>query len=226
MVNQSNPFATRFVGPGRLPCLGVSDEEFSALSLRWRGAGWIGQIVGPHGAGKTTLTYGLEEFLGRRSGDDDFRLRFRRLTLRPADRWPTVDVLAVHAGRDLRQHDALHRTWVVDGIESLSPLNRLALINFCRHHRIGLILTTHRAIPGVRVLQRLVPNVQRLREISDALTDWIAASPLDESLLRQVFEETEGNLRESLMRLYDWWEACGNGCLVGDSFESSSCPTK
>ena len=217
MANPSNPFATRFVGPGRLPILGVTEAELSATAQRWQDAGRIGQIVGPHGAGKTTLTYALERFLEPQSGQDPSILRCRRLTFRPADRWATVDVLAVDTGPELPRNNALHQTWVVDGIESLSPLNRLALVNFCRHRRIGLILTTHRVIPKVRVLERLIPTVRRLRQISDALTDSVAASPVEELLLRQVFEETEGNLRECLMRLYDWWETARGGCLAGGS---------
>src|SRR5262249_23632578 len=54
-----NPFATRRVRPGAIPFLFPTGESVGQLLDRLRAAGWWGQVVGPHGSGKSTLVAAL-----------------------------------------------------------------------------------------------------------------------------------------------------------------------
>ena len=57
-----NPFSTRFVRPGAIPFVddtGLIDRTIEC----WRKSEQIGQIVGPHGSGKTVLTLSIEKRL-------------------------------------------------------------------------------------------------------------------------------------------------------------------
>ncbi len=62
---QSNPFSTRFVRPGALAYRFPPGESAATLVERLAASGWRGQIVGPHGSGKSTLVAALGETLPR-----------------------------------------------------------------------------------------------------------------------------------------------------------------
>ena len=50
-----NPFATRFIRPGAIPLLFSANESLELWQSSWQAAGRRGQLVGPHGSGKSTL---------------------------------------------------------------------------------------------------------------------------------------------------------------------------
>ena len=83
-----NPFSTCFTRPGRVPFL-LSDSqgqvkpktELTSLIDRFLSERCVGQIVGPHGCGKTTLCHTIADELH--------------------DIFPVVDYVAIRSGRDL-----------------------------------------------------------------------------------------------------------------------------
>jgi hypothetical protein len=60
-----NPFATRYVRPGRIDYRFQAGQDAERLIERLRSQHWWGEIVGPHGSGKSTLVETLCEQLER-----------------------------------------------------------------------------------------------------------------------------------------------------------------
>src|SRR5262245_42037084 len=56
---ERNPFATRSVRPGVIPYRFLDGRTVSDLIFGIHQQGWHGQIVGPHGSGKSTLIQSL-----------------------------------------------------------------------------------------------------------------------------------------------------------------------
>ena len=59
ITHERNPFSTRCVRPGRLAYEFSREMTAQQLAERLAGQGWWGQIVGPHGVGKSTLLHSL-----------------------------------------------------------------------------------------------------------------------------------------------------------------------
>ena len=56
---ERNPFATRFVRPGVIPYRFDDRRTVADLVATLREHGWRGEIIGPHGSGKSTLVQTL-----------------------------------------------------------------------------------------------------------------------------------------------------------------------
>jgi hypothetical protein len=54
-MGDSNPFATRFTRPGAIEYLFPAGQSAASLVAQLADQGWWGEIVGPHGSGKSTL---------------------------------------------------------------------------------------------------------------------------------------------------------------------------
>jgi hypothetical protein len=188
----SNPFSTRFVHPGAIPYEFPDGESVPGLLARLDEFHWRGQIVGPHGSGKSTLLAELIaaiERQGRRVWTISLRDGQRRL---PAD-W-------------LRQaEDADARLIVVDGYEQLGLVSRWRLKFRCRQRGWGLLVTAHQDV-GLPTLFRTTATV----EMAQALVEHLLPAGNDRPNHQQVadaFASAGGNLRETLFKLYDWYES-------------------
>lgn len=51
-----NPFSTTFIRPGAIPFLFPNDQTIQDVVRQLAATDWWGQIIGPHGTGKSTLT--------------------------------------------------------------------------------------------------------------------------------------------------------------------------
>src|SRR5262245_23842279 len=76
----NNPFATCWTRPGALEFQFVDGESLDGLMTRFAAASWRGEIVGPHGSGKSTLVETLKPHLAA------FGFNVRAITLRDGER--------------------------------------------------------------------------------------------------------------------------------------------
>jgi energy-coupling factor transporter ATP-binding protein EcfA2 len=239
-LENCNPFATRFVRPDEAEFLeSANDEVTNVAKLFLESENCIGQIVGPHGSGKTTLTYAVEPLLRsrfpkvRRMTIRSSRVANRRFDLpgnsetdssfwmtSPWPKFPLVEFFdqkyrqtqpeyCAGIPKFSRTSPADQRTidrqlLIVDGIERIGFLNRLGLVAACKRMRLGLLLTTHRPIPNIKVLDRISPDKETFHRIVDQLligySGPITVSP---QTIEHCYFEADQNYREALMLLYD-----------------------
>jgi hypothetical protein len=136
-----NPFCTRRIRPGAIPFVFPAGEDAEALVRRLQQNDWRGEIIGPHGTGKSTLLATLLPAIERAG---------RRITL-----------VALHDGqrrlptdfdRDCRPCETM--VLVVDGYEQLSRWRRWLLKRRCRRRNWGAVGDC----PCERGSSRALPN--------------------------------------------------------------------
>ena len=231
-----NPFSTCFTRPGRVPFL-LSDSqgqvkpktELTSLIDRFLSERCVGQIVGPHGCGKTTLCHTIADELH--------------------DIFPVVDYVAIRSGRDLetvRYGNLLTKgdkgdkgdressmvagpkLTIVDGAERLSLLQqRMIVANLAPGKGVGskgvgskgvgskgvgskssplggLLFTSHRPLKFVSILHTITPCLVTFIGVARHLDPSLQ---LEEHQLSDLFEQAGHNIREAIMLLYDWHES-------------------
>lgn len=189
-----NPFASCHIRPGAIPFLFVGDESVAGLVARLRDSGWRGEVIGPHGAGKSSLVQTLLP------------------ALRDAGRQPRL--IQLHAGQrrlpcSWRELAALPATTVivVDGYEQLSRWWRFRLGRLCARRGYGLVVTSHTPM-GLPTLYPFRPN----RAAAHAVVEWLLrdrhgpAHAITATDVDDAFDASGGNIRETLFRLYDVYE--------------------
>ncbi len=188
---QHNPFATRFTRPGALPFLFNNGNRLESIVDAFHDCGFVCQIVGQHGSGKTTLTYALEPILR-----DNFH-PIRRFTVRGPRQFESSETLT--PTRSPTRIPLL----VIDGFEKLPWLHRRLLVKHVRDQRTGLLITTHQPIGGIPVLLQMLPTLETLQRLTCELAPDLV---IQKNLLAAIFDNNHGNIRESLMTLYNWFE--------------------
>ena len=215
-VSMSNPFSTRFIQPGALPYFFPGSESVAQLAARLQPGGGCYGIVGEHGTGKSTLLVGLYEqlkeqlkeeiaALGKMPREDMPQGGLHVVWLRASDQ-PSRTLL--RASKLWRRHDRI----LLDGFEQLP-----AILRWFVRRRIGGLqgvcaATSHREHRGFKLLWRtdMSPDIER--RVLDALLQGHAPEwnrrLLASDAWRKSRTERQGNLRESLFDMYDWWQAC------------------
>jgi hypothetical protein len=187
----ANPFSSSRVRPGALAFLFDPRNTPETLLNRVQDNGWWGEIVGPHGAGKSALLAALipvVERAGRRVVLLELHDGQRRL---PPNAWTAI---GSHAATLV----------VVDGYEQLSRLSRWRLKRCCRNRRLGLLVTSHVSV-GLPALFHTAPELTLALQIVEQLQNGYPRliGPED---VAAPFVRHEGNLREMLFDLYDLYE--------------------
>jgi hypothetical protein len=186
-----NPFSTRRVRPGAIPYQYPAGQDAAGLLQRLRKNRWRGQIIGPHGSGKSSLLAALIraiEHAGRHAVLVELHDGQRRLP-QSLRRMPQLAEGAVV---------------VVDGYEQLSPWNRWALRRFCRRRGLGLVVTAHASM-GLPDLARTSTSVRVARDLVRRLLAEGPALVSPDDVSRQ-FVLRRGDLREVFFDLYDLHE--------------------
>ncbi len=186
-----NPFSTRFVRPGAMPFLFGHGRAAAHLVRRLAELDGRGQIVGPHGSGKSTLVATLVEPLAQA------KRQACVFALRDGQR-------RLPRGWVAQARDASAGTIVVDGYEQLSRGSRLWIDLLCRRNRWGLLVTTHEDV-GLPTLVQLEPSLDVARAVVERLAPVDRWSTADDVVAR-CFDACDGNLREMLFALYDRYE--------------------
>ena len=186
-----NPFSTRHVRPGAIPFRFPAGKSSEGLLDRLARNGGRGQIVGPHGSGKSalvaTLIAALQES-GRRTLLIELHDAERRLP--PSFPWQS----AFEPGTVV----------IVDGYEQLGLWSRFALRRFCRRRRLGLVVTSHRSV-GMPDLFRTTTSLALAQQIVHDLLG-SDRSPVTRDEVDERFLLHQGNMREVLFDLYDLYE--------------------
>ncbi len=164
--------------------------SLAEVMARLERAGWRGQIVGPHGSGKSAL---LEALVPAIEGAGRPVLRFslhdgqRRLPANLRRCTPAVGTVVV-----------------IDGYEQLSWWYRLWVRGLCRARRLGLLVTSHRSCGLPLVYGTAVDLELAWRVVSHLLADQQGRITRDDVAARLAAHR--GNLRETLFDLYDLYE--------------------
>jgi hypothetical protein len=189
---RSNPFSTRFIRPSAARYVFPAGTNADSLIAGLEQTGWIGEIIGPHGSGKSTLVQTLLPHLKEAGRALEFYSLHEFQRRMPADQLKAVQWTS--------------RTQiVVDGYEQLGFLQRIRLRRKCRKWHAGLLVTAH-APTGLPLLCRTETSRELARQIVAGLLaddDDMQIGPEEADL---AFVETGGNLREMLLRLYDVFE--------------------
>lgn len=205
----SNPFATRFVSPGRVSWVGP-DHDLKQLALRWNSLNGRAAILGVHGSGKSTLL----EHLVPRIGDVIWRRDAQGLVTTKTEakegNRPTVWLqLRKTVPKSMSiPWEELRRDWllIVDGFEQLSLWRRAKLLAMTRLRGIKLLVTSHRSTM-LPTLCELSMTASTAKQIVMQLTAGQGEfSTLSEEVLEQSLQNHRGNMREILMEFYDRFE--------------------
>lgn len=187
-----NPFSTRFVRPGALSYRLRPGHDLNVLITRFEAIGRAGQIVGPHGGGKSTLLTDLIQ-LWEQAGE-----RVVVIELHDGQRRLPVRLAELH-------RDEAPTLLAVDGYEQLSRRSQRSLRRFCRRYGVGLVVTAHRSM-GIPDLVRCAPCLT----IAETLVRHLMkgeTGPISEDEIRRSFQRHDGNLREVLFEMYDLFES-------------------
>lgn len=186
----ANPFSSCYVRPGAIPFRFSGEATPSRVVDRLQQSNWWGQIVGPHGSGKSTCLATLIPYLKREGKQIDlYRLadRQRQLPSRPAAPPWNASVLVI-----------------VDGYEQLSWWNRWQLRRKCRRCKAGLLVTTHVDL-GLPTIYNASVEPSTARELVNDLLRR-GAQPLPPTAIDDALSRNATNLREVLFELYDRYE--------------------
>lgn len=189
----SNPFSTRHVRPGAIPYFFPPGVSAGVLVEQLQTTGWWGQIIGPHGTGKSTLLAALLPELKRAGKIPNV------ITLHDGTRR-----LAADAWQAIRRRQGPDSLLVFDGYEQLGFASRCWIKWRCVRRKIGLVVTAHTSV-GLPGLYRTQVSREQAEQVVGHLLHGREFSVSSGEIERHLAAHG-GNLREALFALYDLHE--------------------
>ncbi len=200
----SNPFATRQTRPGSLPYRFANPCAEKQLDRRIEQLVGCGQIMGAHGTGKSTLIHHLVQRF-RQTGLIVFHVR-----LSPSQhRWDG-------AFRRWCQSDQ-HAILFIDGFEQISLPSKWVIAMTARWMNRRCIVSTHQD-QGFPTLWQTLADVGLSQRLADELTRRQGVDRVPPPVLRRLWIQSDGNVRELLFDLFDWY--ADEQALPSSSIES------
>lgn len=196
LANEANPFATRRVRPGVMAFIFPDSLSTKLLVKRLAQNHWWGQIVGPHGNGKSTLLASLIAQIkpfGRQALHIALHDRQRHL---PKEFLNSILESAAELSGSLLV--------IVDGYEQLGRWSRFRLKRLCRRCKCGLLVTAHQPV-GLPMLHRADSSLQTAYRVVEHLQRG-SATPVDSAEIARCYARQKGNMRDMLFDLYDLHE--------------------
>ena len=185
---RENPFCSRRIRPGAVPFLFPPDQNAETLVELLERNQWWGEIIGPHGSGKSSLLASLIpviERAGRPVVLVELHNGQRRLPIRlDGDAWLQSPAVLI-----------------VDGYEQLSRWNRFWLKRRCRRRGLGLLVTSHVSI-GLPEIFRTAVTPELAWQVVELLLDG-QTPPFSRAEFSACLSRHADNLREALFELYD-----------------------
>lgn len=188
---ERNPFATRSVRPGIIPYRFANGYSITNLIDTLRQQNWRGEIVGPHGSGKSTLIQSIIR------GLHDIGRQERLITLRSGESRLPV------SGADLQTWGADTQV-IVDGYEQLGGWTRTLINRVCSRQGCGLLVASHDSV-GLPLLVRTSPSLELIQEIVREIQPCNPLRVFDRDV-ELSFHRHGGNVREVFFELYDLYE--------------------
>ncbi len=188
---RDNPFSAGRIRPGVMPFLHPRGESAASIVGRLRDGGWRGQIIAPHGCGKSSLLCSLIPAI-ELSG-----VRTALVALHDGQR-------RLPGGLQSIGHLSPPAVLIVNGYEQLRRWNRFWLNRFCRRRGIGLLATAHEDV-GLPDLCRLRIDEEAawrvVEQLQGGYVPLVSRKDLSERL-----RQRNGNLREALFDLYNLYQ--------------------
>lgn len=217
-----NPFAVSRVGLAQLEFVASTSGGIDLVLAQMRRSNWRGQIIGPHGSGKTTLTIALAKSLA-----GEFQ-RFTWLVLHPGRWWLArprcrVQLVArsVPSGKGLEflefrsedpdafitkrlQQLGASELCFIDGVDQLSLGWQRKLIHAAGGHSV--VWTSHQRLPvELPLLAELRPDLKVFRTLVAQLLQGTGET-MPQERVDESFALADGDFRRGFGRLYDAWE--------------------
>lgn len=190
-MSNTNPFSTCFTKPGAIPFRFVDETVIESLVTKLIQLDWIGQILGPHGSGKSTLIKSL------------IPLICRQCHLVVIHQQDSKREVYLELKEKIAESNSQHLI-VIDGFEQLSSWRRSRLIHACKRRQVGLLVTAHQSV-GLPVLYEMPISLSLFRAVVDQLLTG-AEIRLTPGTIGKAYQRFQPNLREALFSLYDEYE--------------------
>jgi energy-coupling factor transporter ATP-binding protein EcfA2 len=199
-MTRSNPFATRFIRPGAIEYIFPPGQSAESLVAALRENQWVGEIVGPHGSGKSTLVAALVPEL-KRAGRNVIRYVITPDAENRTGCLAPPGAFAVLSRLPLEQDTQL----ILDGFERISWWWRRRIQVHCRRRRAGLLVTAHQSV-GLPLLVETRPTKQLAQQIVERLVP-AGDSTISPADVQAAFARCDRNLRETLFALFDVYQS-------------------
>jgi ABC-type branched-subunit amino acid transport system ATPase component len=193
-LTTKNPFTASRIRPGAIPFLFANGDEDQPRSIvdRLRQYNWRGQIIGPHGSGKSTLIESLIASL------NDAGRSLARFALHADQRRLPVGWRGQLGKNGCTQV-------IIDGFEQLHFLQRWLVRAACRLSRNGLLVTAHKSV-GLPTIHQTFSSFAIVERVLENLwSDY--RQHFDCGAIRQSYQRHQGNTREVLFDMYDLYES-------------------